>query len=153
MIEPIGANKIHEKQLAPHIRRRLTGIGDTTSYVSITNPVTETNSNIIDIVAGEAVVAGKFGHIIEDRLFVAGVNLNSPATCYILSGGEEGDTVQAAFASIDVDTLFDIDDSVYLGDDGLGTTTVPMTGFMQRLGDKSSTNSFRLKIRDAYWWL
>jgi hypothetical protein len=155
LIEAIEANSIHEKQLAPHLRKRLRGLESSVSYVQSTVTVINeiATDKLTELEAVEAIGNNTFGHISGGKVYLADHVQAREAHCFVVEGTDmvDSDIVKVVFSDIIIKTTEEIDGGVFLGMDGNITSVVPVANFVQVLGSKISPNSFLLKIRNPWW--
>lgn len=153
MIESIAANNIHEKQLAPHLRKKIRGVGQSVTYASTTIINNETEPAIFKAIAGEALTAYRFGYILDDKVYIAGLNFDKPANCFILTSGNAEDEIEIAYSDIEIEIedlgLIGIP---YLTNNGGITDVEPEEKFIQILGYRISEDKFYLKIHEPLWF-
>ena len=149
MIEAIAANAIHEKQLAPHLRKRLGG--GISVIINETSPEPNPPA-IFTAVAGENLTKNKFGYFYDGKVYAAGLNLQKPAHCFILSDAEADEEVMVASHNIEIHIDGTLNGDPYLYTNGDLDDSPPAEHFVQKLGTKMTDDSFILHIQDAEWY-
>ena len=149
MIEPIPANSLHEKHLPPHLRRRRSGTGTSVTYY---NAALAADTRIEQAVAGEQLVKGTFGYFSDDKVFTAGVNIEAPASCYILDDANADEIVNVVLGGyvVNLDGV-NIDTVPFLGYSGAVAATPPSGAFEQVLGLPINESTFYLQFRPPVW--
>ena len=146
MIEPIKANNIHEKQLAPHIRKRIRGLNQTNTYSEIVKEVSQT----LTATAGEALETGDLACFEGGKLYKADKS-NRPASCIITTGGGLNSPVKYSIEKQVVLTS-GLTSHPFLGSAGDWSLSPSLTvgTWLQRVGTRIDDNSYILDIQEAY---
>jgi len=149
--EIIATNKVTERMLSPHLRRRSKTVKKTTIISAKVDL-----SNYDAYTAGEAITAGNAVHIAADGLaYKADNSNNKPANGFAVNDVIQNDTVYILTSRrITVSSAsFTVGNKVFLSSGTINvTTTIPTlanNNILQRLDTAVSTDTAQIKIEEV----